>query len=209
METGCLGTNKYIMNILEVFKYNQHFVAMMNIINNARLNPPIKGHKHHIIPRCWFKLNNIPTDNSKDNLVLLTPEDHKLVHKLAYLCAEDEIKSSLRFAYLMTSNIFEETSLIGVDNPFFGHKHSNETKARISKSKKGVPNPKISEIRKGTKMTRESSIKKSLATKGVPKSEFGNKFKEHYGLAQSDNMCLYKREYRWYSTHNHKCRWEI
>lgn len=27
-------------NILEVFEYNQHFVAMMNIINAARLNPP-------------------------------------------------------------------------------------------------------------------------------------------------------------------------
>lgn len=40
-------------NILEVFEYNQHFVAMMNVINSARLNPPNKGHKHHIIPKCW------------------------------------------------------------------------------------------------------------------------------------------------------------
>lgn len=29
-----------------VFEYNQHFVAMMNIINAAKLNPPTKGHKH-------------------------------------------------------------------------------------------------------------------------------------------------------------------
>lgn len=87
--------------ITKVFEYNQHFVAMMNIINKARLNPPSKVHKHHIIPKCWFKKNNIQVDNSKD------------------------------------------------------------------------------------------------------------KFKEHYGLAQSDDMRLYKMEYMWYSRHNHKCRWEL
>lgn len=29
--------------MMNVFKYNQHFVAMMNIVNTARLNPPVKG----------------------------------------------------------------------------------------------------------------------------------------------------------------------
>jgi hypothetical protein len=188
------------MNILEAFKYNQHFVAMMNIINSARHNPPVKGHNHHIIPRCWFKLNNIPTDNSKDNLVLLTVEDHKLVHKLAYLCAEDDIKSSLRYAYLMTSNIFEETSLIGEDNPFYGHKHSNATKAKISKSKKGVPNPKISEIHKGMKMSNESSIKKSKATKGKPKS---NSCREN----QLNSRRKLSNEYSLYKLSNGKLTW--
>ena len=72
---------------------------MMNIINNARHNPPVKGHNHHIIPRCWFKLNNIHTDNSKDNLVLLSYEDHVKVHKLAMLCAATpEMKSKMAFA---------------------------------------------------------------------------------------------------------------
>lgn len=62
--------------INKVFEYNQHFIAMMNIINVARLNPPESGHKHHIIPKCWFKMNNLPIDNSDDNLVLLT-EEHR------------------------------------------------------------------------------------------------------------------------------------
>ena len=29
--------------ITQVFEYNQHFVAMMNIINAAKLNPPKEG----------------------------------------------------------------------------------------------------------------------------------------------------------------------
>lgn len=195
--------------ITKVFEYNQHFVAMMNIINLARLNPPSKGHKHHIIPRCWFNKNNLPVDNSKDNLVLLSPEDHAKVHKLAYLCCKNEIKSSLRFAYYMTNNIYKEMDLLGSNNPFYGKHHSDESKSKISKSKTGVKVPKLSEIMKGRKMSKESSRKKSLATKGVPKSEFGDKFKEHYGIAQSDDMSLYKMEYMWYSRHNHKCRWEL
>lgn len=85
--------------ITQVFEYNQHFVAMMNVINAARLNPPKEGHKHHIIPRCWFKMNNLPIDNSKDNLVLLTYEDHIKVHKLSILCAATpEMKSKMGFA---------------------------------------------------------------------------------------------------------------
>ena len=199
--------------ITKVFEYNQHFVAMMNIINKARLNPPSKGHKHHIIPKCWFKKNNLPIDNSNDNLVLLTPEDHAKVHKLAYLCCKNEIKSSLRFAYYMTYNIFKEMNLLGSNNPFFGKHHTQETKALISiKCKEAFTDErrdKLSKLVKGRKMSKESSIKKSLATKGVPKSEFGDKFKEHYGMAQSDDIRLYKKEYMWYSRHNHKCRWEL
>lgn len=34
------------INVCEVFEYNQHFVAMMNVINAARLNPPESGHNH-------------------------------------------------------------------------------------------------------------------------------------------------------------------
>ena len=87
------------MNNIEVFEYNQHFVAMMNIINAARLNPPESGHKHHIVPKCWFKLHNLSIDNSKDNLVLLTYEDHCKVHKLMILCVKDkDMRSKLGWA---------------------------------------------------------------------------------------------------------------
>lgn len=199
--------------ITEVFEYNQHFVAMMNIINAAKLNPPKEGHKHHIIPKCWFKKNNLPVDNSKDNLVLLSPEDHAKVHKLAYLCSKNEIKASLRFAYYMTNNIYKEMDLLGSNNPFYGKHHTDESKSLISQRCKASfteeRRKNLSKLQKGRKMSKESSRKKSLATKGVPKSEFGNKFKEHYGLAQSDDMRLYNMEYMWYCRHNHKCRWEL
>ena len=39
-------------------------------------------------------------------------------------------------------------------------------------------------------------------------SEFGNKFKEHFGTTRLDNQKLYEREKRWYYNHNKVCRWE-
>ena len=80
--------------IEKVFNYNQHFVAMMNIINAARLNSPENGHKHHIIPQCYYKMNNMTVDNSESNLVLLSPLDHQKIHKLAVLCVKDPILKS-------------------------------------------------------------------------------------------------------------------
>lgn len=115
------------MNILDVFTYNQHFVAMMNVINMARLNPPVKGHKHHIVPRCWFKLKELKVDNSDNNLVLLTYEDHCKVHKLMTLCAKDEIMRS-KLVWALKRLTF---------GTFSGCQHTDESKRKISDTKKG------------------------------------------------------------------------
>lgn len=85
--------------IEKVYEYNQHFVAMMNVINAARLNPPVSGHKHHIIPKAYFKMHNMEVDNSESNLVLLSLEDHQKIHKLIVLCVKDPLlKSKMGFA---------------------------------------------------------------------------------------------------------------
>ena len=53
------------------------------------------------------------------------------------------------------------------------------------------------------------------SNKGRPKvrlgktfSEFGRKFKEHFGITRSENIKLYDRELKWYTNHNNMCRWE-
>lgn len=122
------------MDLSNVYEYNQHFVAMMNVINAARLNPPAKGHNHHIIPKCWFKLKGLPVDNSKDNLVLLSYEDHVKIHKLAIYCASSSImKSRLACAYhrLTQGEVIDNDLWKGVNNPFYGKHHSIETRQRM------------------------------------------------------------------------------
>jgi hypothetical protein len=133
--------------ITNIFEYNQHFVAMMNVINAARLNPPESGHKHHIIPRCWFNTNNIPVDNSKDNIVLLTYEDHCKVHKLAYLCAKTpKMRSAMALAahrldkeIIGCPYIFTAEHRKKLSEACKGRKHSDEAKRKMSESLKGRP----------------------------------------------------------------------
>ncbi len=52
------------------------------------------------------------------------------------------------------------------------------------------------------------SLKGKPKPKGIIKSEFGRKFKEHYGFSRTENIRLYLTEHQWYRTHNRKCRWE-
>ena len=48
----------------------------------------------------------------------------------------------------------------------------------------------------------------SEAQRELAYSEFGIKFKEHYGIGRYKNPKLYQKELVWYYRHNKKCRWE-
>lgn len=135
--------------IFEVFNQNsKYYIEMMNIILNAKNNPPEKGQLHHIVPRCWFKHYNMEVDNSISNTVLLSFEDHAKVHKLAYKCAKEKWfrKKMTLAAHLMGD---KAANICGENNPMYGissyYKCSPEEKTkRIEKQKKsskGHKNP--------------------------------------------------------------------
>jgi len=119
-------------DILEVFEYNQHFVAMMNIINKAKLCNVDEGkyEKHHIIPQCFYKLRKLKIDNSEKNLVKLTVEEHRKVHKLAVLCAKPFIRIKLKWASCMMNR--ETNPGFGYHQSAKGMKHSDEWKRKHS-----------------------------------------------------------------------------
>lgn len=137
---------------------------------------------HHILPKCKGG------DNSKNNLVLLTPREHFLAHWLLWLIFKDR-QMALAFHKMLSNNnrqdrrfsskdyekareayrktnigntygkgnkgriISEEQrknhSIImkgkfnGEDNPFFGKKHSDETKKALSDKRKNMKNEEI------------------------------------------------------------------
>lgn len=168
------------MIVNEIFTHNQHFVDMMNIINEASENPPKEGHRHHIIPRCWFKKNNLEIDNSDKNLVLLSYEDHVKVHELAYHCTSGITKRNMAYAYhRLTEGVMVENGCFKGRTPWNkGKSHSLETIKKITESMKGEKNPwygkkhsdatrkKMSEFHKGKVLSEEHRLKISESKKG-------------------------------------------
>lgn len=78
------------------------------------------------------------------------------------------------------------------------------TRKHFSEAKKG------NTYCKGKTHSEETKKKISEAQKSrrhEPSSEFGRKFKEHYGITHNENPKLYNKERLWYRHHN-KCRWE-
>lgn len=73
----------------------------------------------------------------------------------------------------------------------------------------------MSEAQKGKTFTEEhkgkigGSLKGNTNTRGKTFSEFGIKFKEHFGITAHENRKLYTKERLWYRRHNKVCRWEV
>lgn len=83
-----------------------------------------------------------------------------------------------------------------------GIKPTKETKRKISESLKEHP------VSEETKQKMSESLKgKSPGNKGIPITDFGKKFKEHFGISCYQNKKLYKKENYWYKKYG-KCRWE-
>lgn len=80
---------------------NEYLDKYVNIII-SNLNLPkikFKTQNHHIIPRYYYKYNNIDIDNSKDNIINLLYKDHILAHIYLGLCSStDEFKRRNYFA---------------------------------------------------------------------------------------------------------------
>lgn len=132
------------MMITDVFDIeSEYYKEMMNIIIYSKLNKPEKGDIHHIIPKCYYKHYNMEIDNSISNTVLLTWENHKKVHNLAYKCAKHFwLKNKLacacyRFGDTEPKHIMTEETKRKLSEAHKGRKLSEEHKKKISESNKG------------------------------------------------------------------------
>ena len=81
------------------------FDNMMKIINYAKsCNRGLKANSpnyniHHIIPRSYYRKNNLVIDNSETNLVKLTLQEHFMVHYYAWKCSTKEIRRPMATAF--------------------------------------------------------------------------------------------------------------
>lgn len=134
------------------FDKNEYFEKYLDLLHTPQVsNLPL--HKHHIIPRVYFRLLNLAVDNSAENIVMLTPANHALAHYYLALCTKGELKYRLRACFIrMTGNkhFCEELDLESLEK-------LNELKAEFGRQR--------SERAKGKKLTEEQKQKLSQASK--------------------------------------------
>lgn len=77
---------------LGIIENNDYFEKYLQlIISNAETKKQkYKTQRHHIIPKCYYKHNNLEVDNSSDNLVNLLYQDHILAHYYLCMCITDK-----------------------------------------------------------------------------------------------------------------------
>jgi hypothetical protein len=157
-----------------IFIDNKYTRWYYNIVNCAKLRA-ITGYteKHHIIPK------SCGGDNSKNNLVALTPKEHFICHLLLIRMTEGQFLYKMAYAlnrmlttnnngnqdrYIPTSRKFEKirlqisNSLKGHSSPMKGRFHSEESKKKMSVIHKGKPS-----ALKGRPKSEETKTKKKIS----------------------------------------------
>lgn len=168
--------------------------------------------KHHIIPKC------IGGNNTKENLIFLTPREHFLCHRLLCLIYPTELK--LKFAlwymsnnnkYFISSRTYEHirnelsNALTGKNiEELYGTEKANEMKEKMSLARKNVPweiyfgeerakelKKKLIERRTGAKHSKETINKMKNSSKN---EEVIKKKREGLLKFRNDKFNLIKEE---------------
>ena len=88
-----LKSLKFFIDNEFLLKYSQLIERNMRTPQRAR-----QTHKHHILPKSWFKLTNEEINNCLNNLVNLPIREHVLAHYYLCLCTEDPFKYANQLA---------------------------------------------------------------------------------------------------------------
>ncbi len=109
---------KYLLSI-KAFINNKYLTKYVKLIN-ANIDTKkekFKTQTHHIIPRTYYKINKIPINNSKENLVNLSLRDHLLAHYYLSLCARKQYKYTLVYAFnYMYSKLNKSVHNVDIEN---------------------------------------------------------------------------------------------
>lgn len=166
--------------------YNKIYDALISRSVNRTIDGYVE--RHHIVPRCMDGGDN------KENIAILTPEEHFLAHQLlvkiypdnpglvyalARLSAgKSQIRNNKLYGWIKRRLAEVRSDAMLGNNIWLGRKHSDASKKKIStslknrkgkgieKSDKGKPNPNKSHLH-----TDESKLKISQSKSNIPKSK--------------------------------------
>ncbi len=172
-----------MINIEKAKRYCREDISLIKNYNKAINDKKKRWVCHHINELTFTKKElikmNMYYNRPANELIYLTESEHCKLHYTK--CAGSDLRKSR------------------LSNSLKGRIHSEETKKKIGKANKGKTKSK--EIKNKISAALKRKTRK-------PWSDFGKKFKEHFGITKLQNIKLYNKEKTWYHNHNHKCRWE-
>lgn len=138
-----------MVDVYKTLKNLDYFVDNDYLQQYARLverhaRTLIRGttNKHHIIPKCWFKLKNIPVNNDLNNLVNLPYREHILAHYYLCLCTEDPFKygNQLGLVCLLNGKVLKPTDKRLLENlPLYNNIYEDYVRKLKSNYKMYLP----------------------------------------------------------------------
>ena len=175
-------------------KLKDDFLRLGIVVNNEYLDKycyliekniglskqPHKTQVHHIVPRYYFKYNNLEVDNTADNLINLLYKDHIMAHYYLALCSSSEKFASFNVAAIYKMSNCPQTNISEAPLELFKsldryqelyELHAkNQGKHLIGKKQSAEHIAKRVHKNTGKKRSNETRQKMSAWQKGVPKS---------------------------------------
>jgi 5-methylcytosine-specific restriction endonuclease McrA len=171
-------------------KYTRIYNTIIVRAKSRNLGHSTYTENHHIIPR------SLGGADTSDNLVRLSAREHYICHRLLPKMLEGEARYKMLCAIVrmahsnqpqrlkISSKVYEHAKVersqlhsqlfSGENNPFYGQKHSEETKQRLREAR-----AQQVELQGGT-MTQEARVKLSQAAKG---RKLSDQHKQKIGIA--------------------------
>lgn len=155
------------------------FIASRKLIIHVN----IYTERHHILPR------SLGGSDDEGNIVELTPDDHLFAHMLLAKIYGGKMWSALNFmlssgkylgrrsrAIYSAARQMHAKSISGENNPFFGKKHTESTRKRISEKRatqviSDESRKKQGDALRGRKQSAAHILKRVAAVKGKPHTE--------------------------------------
>lgn len=188
------------------FLDNKYTKWYFSIIASAKTHPRVIFETHHIVPK------SIGGDNTKGNLVNLSPREHLICHLLLTKMTEHTDKIKMYNAAWIMSNRFtinsklydtirkenalnRSVAMSGPNNCFFGKTHTEDSKLLISKTHSGKKlsddhKSKISKSLIGNIHSDETKLKIAKSKIGKPRDDETKKklSKAHTGQKRSSEQ---------------------
>lgn len=178
-----------------MFLQNKYTKWYFSIIASAKQNPPLKGERHHVIPA---SLGGVDDDA---NLVLMTPRQHFICHKLLLkmLVGEQKAKMVNAFCFmaLTKNNQCLQRPVTARDYELARELcktriYTPERNAKISAARKGISLPRSDESKRRHRQT--LADKKSAGT-GLS-DEHKNAIRQGLLGNQNGKGCVITQEHR-------------